>query len=396
MKRLKNLTYKHYVAIAFCAFIFICGILTITVNFREVFGGLVRGYMKMPSKSTVTERLSNSISTFDKRMNENFIFHDLAIDSYGGIQRIMDKHLIDDADPNYNVVKLNNDYLTFKANGNDDRTALMEYLLRINKTCNNVNSKLLFVNKLEKTTYDSELLPDYYPYQFSSNFDSVTAEMISKGIDVLDLNDMVAENGIDKYSLFYKTDHHWTTKTGVWVSNCIAHKINEYYQIDFDFAKLSIENITVESHKSSFLGSQGTRTGSWYTSLDDFDYIYPNYPTNMDYVVRNKNISLSGSFLDTILYQKDYKEGYHAYMPATYDLTTITNHESNNGKYAVFVTDSFGGVVAPFLSQTFQRTDCVDLRYFSDNLEEYIQTNKPDVVIYMVDWTDAVLHQDVI
>ena len=110
----------------------------------------------------------------------------------------------------------------------------------------------------------------------------------------------------------------------------------------------------------------------------------------------NKNISLTGSFLDTILYQKDYQEGYHAYMPATYDLTTLTNHESNNGKYAVFVTDSFGGVVAPFLSQTFQRTDCVDLRYFSDNLEEYIQTNKPDVVIYMVNWTDAVLHQDVI
>lgn len=79
-------------------------------------------------------------------------------------------------------------------------------------------------------------------------------------------------------------------------------------------------------------------------------------------------------------------------MPATYDLSTIINHESNNGKYAVFVVDSFGSAVAPFLSQTFKRMDCIDLRYFSEDLNTYIENNKPDVVIYMVKSTDNVLH----
>jgi hypothetical protein len=81
-------------------------------------------------------------------------------------------------------------------------------------------------------------------------------------------------------------------------------------------------------------------------------------------------------------------------MPARYDLTTFINNESNNGKYVVFVVDSFGSVVAPFLSQTIQRLDCIDLRYFSDDLGYYIVQNKPDVVVYMVDWTNDALDKD--
>ena len=221
MKWLKNLTYKHYVAIAFCAYIFVCGILTITVNFREVFGGLVRGYTKMPSKSTVTERLSNSISTFDKRMNEYF-FYFLAIDSYGGIQKVMDKHLIDDPDPNYNVLKLNNDYLTFtdlklNANSNSDgiNWDLVNYLVDSKKTCEKSNTDILYVKKLNKNTSDSKLLPDCFPYRNLSNDSQTEKELEMAGIGVLDLDDMVNEEGIDKYSLFYKTDHHWTIKAGL-------------------------------------------------------------------------------------------------------------------------------------------------------------------------------------
>ena len=60
--------------------------------------------------------------------------------------------------------------------------------------------------------------------------------------------------------------------------------------------------------------------------------------------------------------------------PAAYDLIELKPKE-----------------VAPFLSQTFERVDCIDFRYFSDDFGEYIQKNKPDIVIYMVNSTDDVL-----
>lgn len=392
MDRLKNLSFKHYVAISFCAFVFVCGALTLTVNFREVFGGLVRGFIKMPKESSVSERLSNSLSTFDKRMNEYFILHDSSLNSYGAIQKAMDKHLIDDVDPGYNVVKLKNDYLTFKANGNTDGSGLKNYLCELKRTCDSTGTDMLYVKKLGKSTYDWDLLPDYFPYRYSSDFSKTESELENAGINVLDLEQVVKDEGIDKYSLFYKTDHHWTTKAGLWACNHIATRLNKEFDLSIDWQKLDVDNYVVESHPNSFLGSQGVRTGAGYTELDDFDFIYPDYPTDIDYDVRNKDIHLTGSFKDTILLNKTYEEGYHAYMPATYDITTIKNNESNNGKYAVFVVDSYGSVVAPFLSQTFERMDCIDLRYFSDDLGDYISKNRPDFIIYMVNSTDEVLH----
>lgn len=396
MNRLKKLSFKHYVAIFFCAFVFVCGVLTLTVNFREVFGGLVRGYVKMPEDSKVSERLTNSLSTFDTRMNEFFILHDASLNSYGAIQKAMDKHLIDDVDPYHNVVKLKNDYLTFKSNNNEDGFGLKDYLLNLKKTCDNNKVEMLYVKKLDKGTDDLIFLPDFYPYRYFSDYSKVETEFKKAGIGVLDLDEKVKEQGIYKYSLFYKTDHHWTTKAGLWASNQIANQLNSDYSCNIDTKKLNVDSYNIEHHTRSFLGSQGVRTGAGYTEPDDFDFIYPKFSTNIDYDVRNKKISLSGSFIDTILLNKTYEEGYQAYMPTTYDLTTIKNKESNNGKYAVFVVDSFGSVVAPFLSQTFERTDCIDLRYFSEDLGEYIHQNKPDVVIYMVNWTDEVLRQNVI
>lgn len=396
MERLYNLRFKHIVAISFCAFVFVCGVLTLSINCREVFGGLVRGYIKSPKNSSVTERLTNSLGTFDTRMNEYFILHDAALNSYGGIQKIMDKHLVDDVDPNYNVVKLKNDYLTFKSNNNEDGAGLKDYLLNLKKTCDNNKANLLYVKKLAKGTHDWNLLPVFYPYRYSSDYTKMESDLKESGIGVLDLDDKVQEQGIDKYSLFYRTDHHWTTTAGLWTCNQIADKLNSDYRFNIDTEKLNINNYIVEHHSRSFLGTQGIRTGASYTEPDDFDFIYPKFPTNIDYDIRNKNIKLSGSFLDTILLNKTYEEGYHAYMPSTYDLTIITNYEENNGKYAIFVVDSFGSVVAPFLSQIFERTDCIDLRYFSEDLGGYIQQKNPDVVIYMVNWSDSVLHQDVI
>ena len=392
MKRFKNISFKHIVAVSFCTIVFVCGLLTLTINFREVFGGLVRGYIKSPRDSGVTERLTNSFSTFDTRMNEYFILHDVALNSYGGIQKMMDKRLIDDVDPNYNVVKLKNDYLTFKGNYNENGDDLKKYLVDLKKICDNNGTAMLYVKKLAKGTQDWELLPDYYPYHFSSDYTEAEVDLKKAGIGVLDLDEKVKEQGIDKYSLFYRTDHHWTTKAGLWTCNRIADKLNSEYSFNIDTEKLNINNYNVEHHSHSFLGTQGTRTGASYTEPDDFDFIYPKFSTNIDYDVRNKNIHLSGSFLDTILLDKTYEEGYHAYMPSTYDLTTIKNNESNNGKYAVFVVDSFGSVVAPFLSQTFERIDCIDFRYFADDFEEYIKKNKPNIVIYMVNSTDNILH----
>jgi hypothetical protein len=82
------------------------------------------------------------------------------------------------------------------------------------------------------------------------------------------------ENGIDKYSLFYKTDHHWTTETGLWATNVIANQLKDNYGIDYDEQKLDIKNYVVEKHSGFFLGYRKTRRFSIFRKRD-FSLIYP-------------------------------------------------------------------------------------------------------------------------
>ena len=333
MRKLKSLSVRNWIAIIFVLFVFICSFFTLTLNFREVFGGFVRGYINTSEDSIIMDKISNGLSTFDKRMDSYFILHDCAIDTYGAVQKFMGKTLIDDVDPNYNVVKLNNGYLTFKANGNSDSNELKEYLIDINNVCKENNADFLYVKKLGKGTYDTNLLPKYFPYRFSDNFQTVKIDMINSGINVLDLNDVIAEEGIDKYSLFYKTDHHWTTEAGLWAAGIIAERINEDFDIDFDSSKFDQENYFIEEHRTSFLGSQGTRTGKTFSGMDSFKVIYPKYPTNINYEEVNKNVVLYGDFKYTIFNNREYEDGYHMYMPVGFDLAIIENNESNNGKF---------------------------------------------------------------
>ena len=72
--------------------------MTLLLSPRQVFGGLVRGYINTPEESSFFQKLGNSVKTFDGRVSEYFVFHDLSIHSYGGIQRVLNKSLINDTD----------------------------------------------------------------------------------------------------------------------------------------------------------------------------------------------------------------------------------------------------------------------------------------------------------
>ena len=56
----------------------------------------------------------------------------------------------------------------------------------------------------------------------------------------------------------------------------------------------------------------------------------------------------------------------------------------SEGKTALLVLDSYGCVVAPYLSLQFSQLDCIDIRSYTDPIEDYISKNKPDIVIYAI------------
>ena len=159
-----NFTYKNIIAILFVVFIIASFVLSFITAPTKILGGLARGYLNSSEDTNILSKIGNGFKEFDSRMSEYYVFHDISINSYGGVQNLIDKKLIDDVDPEYEVLKLNNGYLTFKHSSDEDLTNLENYLMDIKSVCDKNNVNLMYINKLSKTTNDKDLLPANYPY----------------------------------------------------------------------------------------------------------------------------------------------------------------------------------------------------------------------------------------
>lgn len=384
---------KKAVAFLFVIFITLGGIFTLILSPKQVFGGFVRGYINSPSESDVFQKIGNSFRMFDERASEYFAFHDISIHAYGGIQKIVNRNLIDDTDKSSQVLKLNNGYLTFKENGNTDLNSLQQYLKKIKKTCDSSGIQLMYVNKTNKNTSNPELLPLFYPYIYDTNLGTIKPKLRQQDISILDIEEEIIDDKIDKYSLFFKTDHHWTPQAGIWVSKKISQKINDTYGWNLDTEIFNIDKYDIKTYTNAFLGSQGKRIGALFDGVDDFYVVKPKFDTNLTVDIKDIGFHETGDFQKTMLHEESITPNnllnkddtaYDTYMKGNHSLVKITNHSITNGKTALLVLDSYGCVVAPYLSLQFCRLDCIDIRSYTDSLEDYIAENKPDIVIYAI------------
>ena len=359
----------------------------------KILGGLARGYIDTPQESNIIEKIDNALSVFDTRISEYFILHDPSIHAYGGIQRLLGRTLIDDTSETHEVVKLNNGYLTFKSLYDSDLTDLKEYLLSLKSSCNATNTELIYINTLSKNTSNSELLPDFYPHCHMSNLEEIKPILENNDITVLDFESIISEQSIDKYSLFFKTDHHWKPQTGIWVSQNICLAINKEYGWNINTNIFDIKNYNIETYPKLFLGSQGKRVGALFTEVDDFEVVSPDFETNLTVLMSDTNYEVTGSFSETLLFEENITPNkllnqettaYNIYMDGNHDLVQITNNNIVNGKRALIIMDSMGCVVAPYLALSFEKLDCIDIRSYKEPIESYIQKTSPDVVIYAI------------
>lgn len=390
----KKINSKNVLAVLFVASITICGLLTLALSPKQIFGGLVRGYTDAPEDNNPIQKVGNSFKTFDARMSEFFVLHDVSIHAYGGVQNVLNRSLIDDTDKSSEVVKLKNGYLTFKENSDADLSGLADYLTELKSVCDSAGCELMYVKKISKGTTDESIIPDFYPYVYQTNFNEIKPELIKSEIPVLDFDQIIQEQSIDKYSLFFITDHHWTPQTGLWVSENIVTQLNEEYRWNLDTDRLAISDFKIENYPKSFLGSQGKRVGALYDGVDDFRVIKPGFETSFTVKMSDKGEAVTGSFEETMLHKESITPdnllnkddtAYDTYMCGNHPLVKIQNHKITNGKKALLVLDSYGCVVAPFLSLEFQQLDCIDIRSYTDSVKDYITESKPDVVVYMID-----------
>lgn len=283
------------------------------------------------------------------------------------------------------VVKLNNGYLltTLPYSSDEVLRTYADSTIRFDEYLKNRGTVLVYANTpYTSSKYDPQLPIGINDYG-NDNCDRFLQMLKDAGVDTIDFRETMYDDGIDQYSMMYKTDHHWTTKAGLYAYGVLEDYVVGKTGCDVDERISDIQNYTVTTYKKWHLGSRGQRTGIYYAGIDDFDLIIPNFDTSIQ-----NGAGTVGNMQDVMinmepLANKDYTSRY------TYDsvlggsLGHFTNLDCKNNIKVLLITDSFGKAVAPYLAMGFAQIDYVYDADVSGVTPEFIESIDPDVVIMM-------------
>lgn len=382
---------KFTAALLFLLFIF--GMFVyLLLDARSISDSILQSYRNnRPQQPTVLDKVTLSIDAFEPAVGDSADRTHLFIQLFGGAQRLLDKRVIDDADPENLVARLDTGALQFvsKNAARQDMTASAANLIRLGKALAKENIPLLYVNAPQKIQEGADALPTGISEYGNPQADELLSRLKAGKISVLDLRDSFQKDA-DYAANFFVTDHHWKPEAAFRAFQSICKALQNNYGFAVDPAVTDYENYSVTVYPRYFLGSQGKRVGTLYAGLDDISLIAPRFATSLTYDVPSYGIRRTGNYLNSVIFlervkTKDYfnDNPYLMYAGGDYGLATAVNHLNPNGPRVLLVRDSFACALTPFLALACGRLQTVDLRYFTGSLEDTILREKPDLVLYL-------------
>ena len=228
----------------------------------------------------------------------------------------------------------------------------------------------------------------------NQNVDNLLEGLQLNGVANLDLREVIREEGLSHHELFYRTDHHWLTTTGIWGAQEIMKYCNEQLWSTADISLLDLERFEHVLYPEWFLGSQGKKFTLGKTRPDDFIVLYPKYPTHFYYQVPQAEIAVEGDYSVTYdmrqIEEKDYY-GKNPYAGCNYGdqpVIKIENMLATDHKKILIIRDSFADCMISGLALCEKEVDALDLRQFTGSVETYIEEMNPDIIIVMYTASD--------
>ncbi len=169
-------------------------------------------------------------------------------------------------------------------------------------------------------------------------------------------------DGASGVSLFYRTDHHWTS-AGAWHGYAaLMEAMGE------PFEPLG----TPETVSENFYGTLYSSSGVHWLAPDTIE----RYVSGESVTVENfEKGETHGLYVDSFLGEKDK---YASFLGGNTPLYIIRNPEAASEEKLLVVRDSYSDAMAPFLSQYFAEIHLVDLRYYRTSVAEYARENGMD------------------
>ena len=264
---------------------------------------------------------------------------------------------------------------------------------------------VISLNEYMKTTVKKPLLYVQFPFHINpedqqlppgseDHSDENTTEFLAylaeNGVAYYDYRP-VFQSQPDYYSLFYRTDHHWTAEAGFLAAKEL---INELAARDASFAAdgrvTDFANYRVERY-DNFFGSIGRQFGRFNCGYESFSAISPKYELDLSAYDGEEKLLEAGGAEKTVLFPEKipYENPYHCtmygyYMNGDKDYRHIVNRTDGlkvAPKKILVIKDSYANTMTPYLAYAYQDLTVVDLRHLTVPLTEVIEKVDPDLTI---------------
>lgn len=199
-----------------------------------------------------------------------------------------------------------------------------------------------------------------------------TIDMVYGGLDE-NINPVDVYSTFRKYrdyQLYYKTDHHWTTKGAKFA-------FDEYA----DVTGLDTENVEYDTYcvSDNFQGTQASNCGV-YSSNDIINICVP-HDSEGSYIVNYVYETKKTTTLFDIDKLKE-KDKYLVFMGGNYaevDIDTASQSDRN----LLVIKDSYANSFIPMLTPYYKKIIVVDPRYYYDNIYDLVSSNNINEVLFL-------------
>ncbi len=217
----------------------------------------------------------------------------------------------------------------------------------------------------------SSEIPTYAGYLSEKSFIDDCYKQMSK-VTTIDCLSFISGHKNDY--VFYRTDHHWTS-LGAYYAYCAAAKTLGY-------SSYGLDSFNIETASSSFRGTLYSKTLNNSITPDSIDYYM--LASGEPKIKMTVNNGASETVYDS-LYVRSYLDVKDKYSSFTGSNAPIVNIETDvdNGKSLLLIKDSYAHSLVPFLSKHYSRITMVDLRYISTDLNNLIDLESYQQVLFM-------------
>ncbi len=250
--------------------------------------------------------------------------------------------------------------------------AISKAVQKFSKTHENFNTAFALIPN--STSIYPQFMPKYLELpQQKEQIKAIRKQINSENIFCPAAYSLLSKNA-EKKQLYYKTDHHWTTRGAYIIFKEIC------MQWGFETSKKDIDKkFDFYEVSTTFEGTLASTSGVHGTT-DKIEICVPKNSegTYVAYFESSGEKTASLFFADKL----KNKNQYEVFLGGNYDKVIISTVSPAN-KSLLLIKDSYANCMIPMLTPYFSKIVVIDPRYLTDSLDSIIKENEFTHMLYL-------------